>query len=419
MPSLSQLISSSRELLRQSIGGFLVDECYSKASALSFYTLLSIVPLLAIAFGIAKGFGFERLLEVQILETFYQHKEVAEKIISFARSTLERTQGSLIAGAGVLMLFWTSFSLIGSLEKALNAIWKFGEIRPLQRRMIDYLPILIFTPIFVVASSSLTFFLVNKLVEVFIYTGIYEVLKPLIYALYYGLLLAITWAFYSFIYLYLPLKRPPWNASIFAGLLAACAFQLIQWGYVHLQILLTSYNAIYGSLAAIPLFLLWLQASWLIVLAAAEVAYQSTNQPLLSSSTTRSHVNASKKELLIMTLLVVYRHYHLTNLLESPIQLAKELGLSPHLASMLLEKCLSKGLILEVLQRRGIKGFIPLIDASDLTFQDVLLVESDSKTYPIQPTSDYEKVSKFLKVFQQEASSLPSNLSFRALATLV
>lgn len=251
---------------------FQENECYNKASALSFYTLLAIVPVLAVAFGIAKGFGIDKNLEAQILETFYQQREIAEKAIRFARSTLEQTHSSLVAGVGALMLFWSAFGALGALERSLNTIFGAASNRSIGKRMVDFLPILIFIPLLVVASSSATFFIISKIVDFTVHSGVYEAIKPVIYLIYYSSILLIAWALFFIIYWYIPNQKTPLRPALYASFFAAAAFQILQWAYINLQIYLTSYNAIYGSFAAVPLFLLWVQFNWLIVLGFAQIA---------------------------------------------------------------------------------------------------------------------------------------------------
>lgn len=263
---------------------FQQNDCYNKASALSFYTLLAIVPVLAVAFGIAKGFGFDKNLEAQILETFYQQKEIAEKAIKFARSTLEQAQGSLVAGIGALMLFWSAFGALGSLERALNVIFGASNDRSISRRMVDFLPILIFIPFLIVASSSATFYVISKIVDFTVNSGVYEETKPIIYSVYYGSILVIAWALFFIIYWYLPNRSIPVRPALIGSLFAAIAFQALQWSYINLQIYLTSYNAIYGSFAAVPLFLLWIQFNWLILLGFAQLIRTFSSPPGSDSS---------------------------------------------------------------------------------------------------------------------------------------
>src|ERR1700733_13039871 len=102
--------------------GFNYDDCSSKASALTFYSLLSIVPVLAVAFGIAKGFGFQEHLESEISQKFVEQKEVVDKLIGFAYQTLQNTQSGLIAGVGLVVLFWTVLKLFSNIESSFNSI---------------------------------------------------------------------------------------------------------------------------------------------------------------------------------------------------------------------------------------------------------------------------------------------------------
>lgn len=386
---------------------FLANDGYSKASALSFYTLLSIVPILAVAFGIAKGFGFEELLETQILETFYQQQAFAEKIIGFARSTLEHVHGSIIAGVGVLLLFWSALGVLGNLERAFNRIWKVTEMRSLQKRIVDYLPILIFAPIFAAISSSLTFFMVTKLVAFFVSTGIYSQFKPLIFTAYYFLLLMITWAFYSFLYIYIPNKYLSWKPCIIGAFIAACTFQLIQWSYIHLQIYLTSYNAIYGSFAAIPLFLLWIQISWLITLSGAEIAAYEAERPKILH--TSDQIMATEKELLVLTLILIFSYFHEKKIFNASL-LAEKLNINLSLAEHLISRCIHAGLIVEIINRDGQKTLLPISDPAQLSLAEILhAIDLDHGIqHTINPCLEYFSAKKLLTEWEDRLVHLSS-----------
>jgi membrane protein len=402
--------------VKRIIKSFWDNEDYSKASALSFYTLLSLVPVLAVAFGIAKGFGFEKLLEEQILETFYQQQTFAEKLIEFARSTLEQAHGSLIAGVGVLFLFWSALGILGNLEKALNSIWKVSGMRSLPKRFIDYLPILIFVPIFIVMSSSVTFFLIRKLVALSTGTGSYEHLKPLIFSFYYALLILITWAFFTFMYTYLPNKYIPWRSCAIAAFLAACAFQLTQWAYIHLQIYLTKYNAIYGSFAAVPLFLLWLQVSWLIVLAGAEIAYDHAMYawPKLTKS---SRVLASEQEMLALTCALCCKHFYERKPLDGAAELASELNISQALAEKCVRRCVDAQLIVEAVGREGQVQLFPATDPESLFLSDLFYAADGDRmrSYEIDPIPLHQRIREDLEKWERDSALLPSNQSLSSI----
>lgn len=135
-------------IIYDSIRGFIADDCYSKASALTYYSLLSIVPILAVLFGIAKGFGFEQSLENEITVRFSEQREIMNKLIEFAYSWLHNAKGGVIAGIGTVVLFWSVMGLLSNVENALNAIWKIPTSRPYSRKISDYLATMLICPLF-------------------------------------------------------------------------------------------------------------------------------------------------------------------------------------------------------------------------------------------------------------------------------
>ncbi|MGD9018160.1 MAG: YihY/virulence factor BrkB family protein, partial [Desulfobacterales bacterium] len=128
------------------IKGFREDRCIQRASSLTFYTLLSIVPVAAMAFGIAKGFGFERTLERQVYEWLAGWEEVAAQVVALARSFLDTVQGGVIAGAGLVLLLWTVIRVLSNIETALNDIWQVSAPRSLGRKFSDYLAFILISP---------------------------------------------------------------------------------------------------------------------------------------------------------------------------------------------------------------------------------------------------------------------------------
>ena len=150
-------------ILILAVRGFFEDNCILRASALTFYSLLSIVPIVAMAFGIAKGFGFQKLLEQQLFEKFPGQDEVMIQIVHYANSLLENTKGGMIAGIGVAFLLWSVIKLLGNIERSLNAIWKINKLRTFGRKFSDYLSIIIISPILVILSSSVTVFITTQI----------------------------------------------------------------------------------------------------------------------------------------------------------------------------------------------------------------------------------------------------------------
>ncbi|MBW1797871.1 MAG: YihY/virulence factor BrkB family protein, partial [Deltaproteobacteria bacterium] len=143
--------------------GFAEDKCYLRASALTFYTLLSVVPAAALAFGVAKGFGLQKLLEKELMDKLKGQEEVVNQIINFANSMLDETRGGLIAGIGVVLLFWLIIKLLGNIEESFNDIWGIKQARTYGRKLSDYLSVMLICPVLLILSGSITVFITTQI----------------------------------------------------------------------------------------------------------------------------------------------------------------------------------------------------------------------------------------------------------------
>lgn len=387
------------------IRGFYLDDCYLWASGLSYYTLLSIVPLLAIVFGIAKGFGFEQALEKQILELFYQQIEFALKVIQFAKSALETAHTSLITGIGVFFLFWTSIGLLGNFERALNKIWNVSNPRSFKEQVTAYLPLLVFGPIAVVGSSSLTFVIISEIVELSTEQGIYPDIKPAIEGAYYVVLILISWILFLFLYTYIPNKRIPLRSCLIASLITSIAFQVSQWAYIHLQIYLTSYNAIYGSFAAIPLFLIWLQASWMIILGGAELAKQ------IATIKKELVMPLSERGLFLLVILHCCKAY----LNQKPFYTSQSLADTLSLDVFTSEKVLNRLCDTHLLIQTADGEFIPAFPPDQIMIDQVFAAVDNPKDslFHVNDSLERDRVQNLLNQWDKEQKSLPSNTSLK------
>ena len=163
LPLFKATLIKSLKIVILSVQGFSRDLCPLRASALTLYSILSIVPVIAMLFGIAKGFGFETMLEKRLLEQAPDQDTMVLQLISFAQNLLESTKGGLVAGIGVVVLFWTIINVIGNIEESFNFIWKIAKGRSLSRKFSDYLSLMLLAPVLLIASSSITVFLDTKI----------------------------------------------------------------------------------------------------------------------------------------------------------------------------------------------------------------------------------------------------------------
>ena len=245
----------------------------TKASALTYNTLLAIVPLLAVLFGIARGFGFSDLAESQIRLGFAGNPEAHDTIMSFVNSYLSQTQGGVFIGFGLFLLLWTVIRLVSNIEITFNRIWEVKTSRSVFRKVTDYFSMLLLLPVLVVLSGGITIFMNTIMKDTTRFVLLAPVLKFLIQAIPYVLI----WIIFTGLYIFMPNTKVHFKHALISGILTGTAYQFFQYLYISGQIWVSRYNAIYGSFAALPLFLLWLQLSWTICLFGVELTYAGQN----------------------------------------------------------------------------------------------------------------------------------------------
>lgn len=284
------------KIILLSLQGFKRDLCQLRASALTLYTLLSIVPIIALLFGIAKGFGFKKKLEQQLLEQSSDQDSMMLQLIEFSQNMLASTKGGVVAGIGIVVLFYTVIKVIGNIEESFNHIWKIKRNRSLARKLSDYLSLMMLAPVLIIISSSLTVFVKTKI------TWLVEVMqlpelgaKIVLYAMSFSPLLIMT-VLFSFIFIFMPNQKITIKAGLIAGAITGILFQIVQWVYLALQLGASSYNAIYGSFAALPLFLIWLQVIWVVVLLGCEISFFIQNYEQYRHNEKFSNISFSLKK---------------------------------------------------------------------------------------------------------------------------
>ncbi len=257
--------------------GFKENKIQLRASALTYYTMMSMVPVAAMIFGIAKGFGYQKKLEVMIrsqLSEREEMKEVVNYIITFANSMLENINGGFIAGVGLVLLFWSVMKVLGNIENSFNAIWSIQKPRPFVRKFSDYLSMMLIAPVLLVLSSTVTVFLSDAVTGQHTFM---QYLGPVINFLASLIPYLLIFLLFTILYVIMPNTKVIFRNALYAGIIAGVIFQVIQWAYIYFQVGVSKYGAIYTSFAALPLFLIWLQLSWLIVLLGAEISFAYQN----------------------------------------------------------------------------------------------------------------------------------------------
>ena len=300
LPLFKATLIKSLKIIILSVQGFSRDLCPLRASALTLYSILSIVPIIAMLFGIAKGFGFETMLEQQLLEHAPDQDTLVLQLIRFAQNLLESTKGGVIAGIGIVVLFWTIINVIGNIEESFNFIWKIGKGRSISRKFSDYLSLMLLAPVLLIAASSMTVFLKTKITWLITVIhlpefGTWLVLRGLSLS---PLVLMIV--LFAFTFIFMPNHKINYKAGIIAAMVTGILYHLSQWAYLSLQIGASSYNAVYGSFAALPLFVVWLQVGWMIVLLGCEVAFFLQNYEIYRNNNRFSDLSFSLKKVIAL-----------------------------------------------------------------------------------------------------------------------
>lgn len=256
------------------VRSFVNENLQSRASALTYSTLLAIVPLLAVLLAIAKGFGFQDIVRQTLVDYFPGHEEQWDKAFEFVESYLAQAQGGIIVGIGIIILLYTVVSLISNIENTFNDIWQINKSRAFARKVTDYLALLLILPILLMASSGISIFmstLQNSILNEFVF------LTPLVDLILKIVPYIIATMVFTAIYIFLPNTKVKFLPGLIAGFIAGIAFQSFQLFYISGQIWVGKYNAIYGTFAAIPLLLLFVQLSWVICLFGGALAYGIQN----------------------------------------------------------------------------------------------------------------------------------------------
>ena len=303
LPVWKRILLRQLRMLVTVVHEFRRDDVYLRASALTFYSLLSIVPVFALAFGIAKGFGLEATLKKQVIETATGQEVVLNQILKFASLMVENTQGGLVAGVGLVFLFWTVMKLLSNIELAFNSIWGIKKSRTLTRKLSDYLSIMLITPILFIISGSLSIFISKYLATLVDQDTSLSMIGPTLLSLMKISPYVLIWLAFTLIYIVMPNQNVKFKSSFVAGVIAGSGYIFLQFIFIKFQVGVASANAVYGSFAALPLFLIWLNISWLVILIGAEISYahQNVDKYYLQNNVAKISAQMQRKVSLLIT----------------------------------------------------------------------------------------------------------------------
>lgn len=356
-----------------SIDRFIKDASTISASALTFYSTLSFIPILALILAIARGFGAARALEDWLKEQTYTNPEVMQWVMNVATKALDNTQSGLIAGFGIVLLLWSVVRMLSSTELAMNRIWGVTQGRGLVKKFTDYMSILFIAPILVVLISSMNVFMMSSLQEFGMDEGFLSYASVALKAILTLIPYILVWFLFIFLYMFMPTTPVKFKYALVAGIIAGTIFQIVQWFYIRFQVGVSSYNAIYGGLAALPLLLVWLQLSWSIVLWGTELCYIMRNRHFLY----RDAMNADNRwvdnvEVTIRMLKFISEQYTHNHGGPTLAMICKKLRMSSSKVRIVLQELVDCRILVEVKDDDDVSYF-PAVDFHNLALADIII----------------------------------------------
>lgn len=333
----------------------------TRAAALTYDSLLSIVPLLAVLFAIARGFGFQNLVETQLFQYFTGQEVALSKAMQFIDGSIDYAHGGMFLGLGIIILFYTVITLLTNIEDNFNIIWRIKKSRKFSQQFTDYLALILIVPLFLICNAGLSIFL-NSTNNIHI---IGTVISPIVRLISYIIIILL----FTFFYIYIPNTKVKLSAALLGGIVSGSCFQIFQILYISGQFWITKYNAIYGSFAALPLLMLWLQLSWFICLFGAQLSFSYQNVNKFSFEKEITNISRRYKDfiLLMITTLIVKR-FETGKKPYTADELSETYKIPTRLTNDSLYYLLQVGLIVETLTENDmIVAYIPGIDINHIT----------------------------------------------------
>jgi membrane protein len=399
--------------------GFSNDKVSLRASALTFYSLLSVIPIAAIVFAIAKGFGLDQTLQDQIIKKTQSEQEVLKWLLQNARIAIEKTSGGYIAGIGIIILFWSVMSLLNHIESSFNHIWQIRSSRPWHRKFTDYLTIMLIAPVFIILSSGITVFISTKLPSYMSTAPILDFFKPVISFLVKFSPYFLNWISLTVLFIIMPNAKVKFVPAVISGIIAGTILQGIQWLYIDLQFGITKLNAIYGSFAAVPLFIIWLQSSWIVVLLGAEISFANQNISRYELESEALNIsNYQKRALVLMIMHMIIRNFSIGEKPISASYIATNLKIPVRLSRDILQDLSSVNLVSVIHENEEIERlYQPAIDINRLTVSYVFtrLDRKGVEQIMVIRNKDYEKIISMLEKFDRLIAKSDSNILIKDL----
>lgn len=327
-------VNTMSKLVKKSYLKYKIANSSFWVTSLSFYTILALVPIIAILFSIGSWFGAKDYLLEQ-LNTFSPFKrDIINLLLGFSENLLNNARGGILAGFGFVFLGWTFIKMFSLIENAFNDIWQIKKPRSILRRVSDYISFFIFLPLIFILLNGISIFLTNKISAI---TLLYHVITKLVPFLSLGIFLLL-------LYLVMPNTKVKYIPAISSSILTSILFFIFQYLFAYIQHSINTYNIIYGSFSIIFIFLLWIRITWFLIILGVHLTYFLQNSNLeLDSDKIISDISFNSKVYIYLRLIEELVNKYINNSNMANIEdFVNILNLSPNLIKIFLND-LEKG----------------------------------------------------------------------------
>ena len=354
------------------------NNCGQKAAALTFNTLLAFIPLLAIMFALLKGFGVHNTIEPMLL----QHLSVgSEDVVTRIVEYINNTNVTRLGSFGLVVLIFTVLALISNIEKSFNSLWQVDETRSLFRRFADYFSVVTLGPLFLLAAFSMNTSMRNQDIVQWILSK--PVFGDLLLLLFSVLPFIVIWVAFIFLYLFIPNTKVNIVSATLGGVSAGTLWLITQWGYVNFQYGVAKYNAIYGTMAALPIFMIWIYLSWLIALLGLQLCWAHQNRTRLGHLLRHDNVTRWQPLQVLELLLVVYSRFQRGADCWSVEELIEQVSMPSDVAKCVIKHLQQCGVVLVVCpEPSDIDLVVPQVPATTLVLDDILMPPNEFDQLP-------------------------------------
>jgi len=358
-----------------------------RAAALTYTTLISLIPFLAFVFSLLTAFNVDEHVKEIILEHIPGLGTIAETVLGYIDNTNFATLGSI----GLVITFWAVFKAMDSLEITINDIWGIRNRRPFLNRMSYYTSIVVMAPLIMILSFGINTVLasntiVQRLQDIFLISWVIRFFIRLLPYL-------VLWLLFIFIYKVIPNTKVQFSSALFGAVVGGTLFQLMLYGYTEFQFGLSRYNVIYSSFASIPFFMVWLYTSWLMLIVGAVTAYIHQNYSHLRENAMTAYVSYSYKERLsLRAFMAIASAFYEGKKPLSIERLSQLLDVPEHLVHEMIFILRDENLISVISDEDPIEmRFQPSRDLSRIRFTEVLIALREHGDNPSEQMTEGER----------------------------